>query len=95
MQNVEVVLLPIWIRDGDSIRHSLWHYIKAIPNHGVCYFICFSLAVLMLVTNIEINWLFSSIKGSSCDAGFTRFAFAVISNHTLVSRSSLRHTCIL
>jgi hypothetical protein len=33
-------------------------------------FYLFSLALLMLITNIEINWLFSSIKESSFDIGF-------------------------
>jgi hypothetical protein len=33
-----------------------------------------------------MSWLFSSVRGSSCDADFTRFAFAIIINHTRVSR---------
>jgi hypothetical protein len=33
-------------------------------------FYLFSLAVLMLITNIEINWLFSPIKESRFDIGF-------------------------
>jgi len=37
-------------------------------------FLLFRFAVSMLFTNIEINWLSSSIKGSSFDAGFIRFA---------------------
>jgi hypothetical protein len=38
-------------------------------------FYLFSLAVLMLITNIEINWLFSSIKESSFDIGFIMYYF--------------------
>jgi hypothetical protein len=37
----------------------------------------------MLVTNIEINGLFSSIKGSSFAAGFIGFAFAIIRHSRL------------
>ena len=45
----------------------------------------------MLLTKIEINSLFSSIKGSSFDTGFNRLVLTIINNHTLVSLNSLRH----
>jgi len=43
---------------------------QGMSNYEVLCAFC--LAVLMLLTNIEISWLFSSVRGSSCDADFAK-----------------------
>lgn len=45
-------------------------------NYDVLFL--FSLVVLMLITNIKINWLFSSIKKSGFDSGFIMYDLSSI-----------------
>ena len=55
----------------------------------------FLLAVPILLTKIEINWLLSFNKSSSFDAGFIKSDLTIISSHILVSLNSFSANRIL
>jgi len=67
-------------------------------EHGMLNYEVLSLfckAVPILVTKIEINWLFSFNNASSFDSGFIRFPLTIMSNHILVFRNSFNDKRIL